>query len=174
MPLFVNSKGEDNTFVYGFLRDLLRLRSAHRIEKAIVVVGREAMDVASGPHIDQVCRLLTTLHVVIVRETKVDVGSLCKQLAATAGWLVTMNRSLFQLVGAQFSVIRPGKETEIMTPETQKSAEGILPEQVPSLLALTLGPKGTVVTKGQAIRILELHGELEAVFAILLCFRQTS
>ena len=50
-----------------------------------------------------------------------------------------------------------------MTLETLKSAEGILPEQVPGFLALTVGQKGTVFTKGQAIRILELHGELEAV-----------
>jgi hypothetical protein len=45
-PPFVNSKGEDNTFVYGFLRDLLRLRSAYGIEKA-VVVGSEAINAAS-------------------------------------------------------------------------------------------------------------------------------
>lgn len=31
--LFVNSKGEDNTFVSGFLRDLLGLLGAYRIEK---------------------------------------------------------------------------------------------------------------------------------------------
>lgn len=39
VPLFVNSKGEDNTFVYGFLRDLSRLGGAYGIEKPSVVVG---------------------------------------------------------------------------------------------------------------------------------------
>jgi DNA polymerase-1 len=163
VPLFTSSNGQDNTFVYGFLRDLLRLRSTNEIQRAIVVVGREANKVAAGAHLDQVCGLLTKLHVAVVREPDVAVGSLCKQLAARADWLVTTNRSLFQLVGTTFSVIHLGKETEIVTRETLKSAEGILPEQVPSFLALTVGPKGTVVTKGEAIRMLELHAELEAV-----------
>lgn len=162
-PFFVSSEGKDHTFAYGFLRDLLRLRMAIGIEKAVVLVGSDANKVSAGQNIDQVCRLLTKLHVGIVREPDVAVGSLCRRLTATADWLITANRSLFQLIGAQFSVICPGKRTEIVTPETLKSAEGVLPEQVPGLLALTVGQKGTVVTKGQAIRILELHSELEAV-----------
>lgn len=161
-PLFVSPEGKDNTFLYGFLRDLLRLRRAIGIEKAIVLVGSEAHTASAGPNVDHVCWLRTKMHVRVVREANVAVGSLCRRLATTADWLITANRSLFQLVGSQFSVICPGKETHILTLEALKSAEGVRPEQVPSLLALTDGPKGTVVTKGQAIRILELHGELEA------------
>lgn len=59
--------------MYGFLKDLLRFRGADGIERPSFVVGRGAMDVASDPHIDQVCRLLRRLHAGGVRETDVAV-----------------------------------------------------------------------------------------------------
>ena len=54
-PLFVNSEGEDNPSCTAF--------------SGICRGSVEAMDVASGPHIDHVCRLLRRLHAGGVGET---------------------------------------------------------------------------------------------------------
>jgi DNA polymerase-1 len=162
-PLFVDREGEDHTIVYGVLRDLLRIRNDIGIRNAIVLIGSEAERASTDSNIDNMCRLLSKLHVAVVREPKLAVGSLCGRLAPTAGWLITANRSLLQLVTAELSVIRPGKEMEIITLETLQATEGVRPEQIPSLLALTTGPKATVITKGQALRILEVHGGLEPI-----------
>jgi len=162
-PLFVSREGQDNTVAYGILRDVLRIRDEIGIQNAIVLVGSEAERASASSKVDCICRLLSKLRVAVVREPRVAVGSLCTRLAATAGWLITANRSLLQLVTAELSVIRPGREIEIITLATLKATEGVHPEQIPSLLAMTTGPKGTVITKGQAVRILELHGELESI-----------
>jgi DNA polymerase-1 len=162
-PLFVSREGQDNTIVYGVLRNLLSIRDQIGIRNAVVLVGSEAERASTGSSVDSICRLLSKLHVAVVREPKIAVGSLCGRLAARAGWLITANRSLLQLVAADFSVICPGQEIEIVTLETLKATEGVRPEQIPSFLALTTGPRGTVITKGQVVRILELHGGLEPI-----------
>src|SRR5439155_203472 len=71
---------------------------------------------------------------------------------------------LFQLARDDFGIIVPdiaGNGYELVTVESLKTSLGIRPAQVPSFLALTEGGKKPVLTKRQAIRLLELHDDLE-------------
>jgi DNA polymerase-1 len=77
---------------------------------------------------------------------------------------VTQNKVLFQLARNDLGVIVPdiaGGGFEVVTVESLKTSLGIRPAQVPSFLALTEGEKKAFFTKRQAIRLLELHDNLE-------------
>jgi hypothetical protein len=79
---------------------------------------------------------------------------------------VTQNRVLFQLVSDDFGIIVPDvakDELEVVTVESLKTSLGIRPDQVPSFLALTAGGKKALFTKRQAIRLLEVHDNLETL-----------
>jgi DNA polymerase-1 len=82
---------------------------------------------------------------------------------SAARWVLTQDRSLFQLAGEHFGAIVPdiaGTGLEIITGESLKTTLGIRPAQVPSFLALTEGGKEPLFTKRQAIRLLEVHDDL--------------
>jgi hypothetical protein len=163
-PLILGTQGEDNTVLYGVARDLLRLRKGVGIGRAIVVIGREAHIVSNEANVASAVRLLRRLGVAVVCEPKTTAGSLCRSLSSAARWVVTQNRVLFQLVNDDFGIILPGvtsDELQVVTTESLKATLGIRPSQVLSFLALSEGGKRALFTKRQAIRLLEVHDNLE-------------
>jgi DNA polymerase I-like protein with 3'-5' exonuclease and polymerase domains len=163
-PLILGPQGEDNTVLYGVARDLLRLRKSVGIGRAIVVIGREANIVSNEANVARAVRFLERLGVAVVHEPKTTAASLCRSLSSAARWVVTQNRVLFQLVSDDFGIILPdvtSDELEVVTVESLKARLGIRPSQVPSFLALTEGGKKALFTNRQAIRLLEVHDNLE-------------
>ena len=162
-PLILGPQGDDNTVLYGVARDLLRLRKSVSIGRAIVVIGKETKTVSTEGNINCVVHLLRRLGAAVVYEPKATAPSLCRSLSSAARWAVTQNRVLFQLVSDDFGIIVPDvtrDELEVVTVESLKASLGIRPDQVPSFLALTEGGKKALFTKRQAIRLLEVHGNL--------------
>ena len=162
-PLIIGPQGVDNTVLYGVARDLLRLRNSVGIRNGIVAIGREANAVSSEASIDSAVRFLRRLRAIVIYEPQATMASLCRSLSSVARWVLTQDRSLFQLAGEHFGVIVPdiaGTGLEIITGESLKTTLGIRPAQVPSFLALTEGGKEPFFTKRQAIRLLEVHDDL--------------
>ena len=162
-PLLIDPQGENNTVLYGVVRDLLKLRKNLSIRTAIIVIGSEATTVSSQATISRMLRLLRDLRIAVVYEPTTSAGSVCRSIASLARWVVTQNRALFQLINEQFGVIVPTNaygDFEIVTSDTLQVRLGVRPDQVPSFLALTEGGTQALFTKRQATRLLELHSDL--------------
>jgi hypothetical protein len=161
--LLIDAQGENNTALYGVIRDLLRLRKTLGIRTSIIVIGSETTTVSSEATISRMLRLLRDLRIAVVYEPTKSAGSVCRSIASLARWVVTQNRALFQLISEQFGVIVPSiayGDFEIVTPDSLRVRLGVRPDQVPSFLALTEGGTQALFTKRQATRLLELHSDL--------------
>jgi hypothetical protein len=168
-PLLVDARGRDSTVLYGVIRDLLRLRQHLGIVAGVVVVGSEAVRIASKENLALVLECLPRLGTVVVHEPQVAVGSICKSLSTSARWLVTRDRAMLQLVSGTLGavLIREGepRAPEITTEDTLDSNLGLRPKQVPAFLALTEGGKERLFNKQQGTRLLQVHGDLGSLLA---------
>jgi DNA polymerase I-like protein with 3'-5' exonuclease and polymerase domains len=166
-PLILGSQGKDHTVLYGVARGLLRLRKSVGIQSGIVLIGSEACAASTEANVANVVHFLSRLHTPVVYDPSARTGTLCRRLGPSARWVVTRNKTFFQLVSDDFGVIVPdmaGGGLEIVSLESLRASLGVRPSQVPSFLALTDGDKKALFTKRQAIRILEVHDDLSAVF----------
>jgi hypothetical protein len=162
-PLISNAQGEDNTVLYGVVRDLMKLRKSVGISHAIVVIGSEAATISSEVNLNRVLRFLRRLRTTVVYEPTATTASLCRSLSSVARWVATQNKVLFQLVTKDSEVMVPDVvvgTVEFVSVESLKTTFGIRPAQVPSFLALTEGEEKAVLTKRQAIRLLEVYDNL--------------
>jgi DNA polymerase-1 len=164
-PLLHDSSGYDTTMLFGFARDLLRLRKQLGMRKALIVIGDDRPSLP-GSLISDAIDFLKRLRVPVLYAKGVRLGNVCAALAERCTWIVTGNRAMLQLVNDRCGVILPkkGKELDVVTLASIKDQLGISPSQVPSLFALTeKNGRDSVFTQGQAVRFLELHGTLETV-----------
>jgi DNA polymerase I-like protein with 3'-5' exonuclease and polymerase domains len=166
-PLLLGPQGEDYTVLFGVVAALFRLRTSVGIHNGIVIIGSEACAVSTEANVSRVVRFLNRLHTPVIYDPNVRTTTLCRCFAPSARWLVTQNKACFQFVSDAFGVIVPdiaGGESEIVSVESLRASLGVRPPQVPSFLALTDGGKNALFTKRQAIRLLEIHDDLKAVF----------
>jgi DNA polymerase I len=164
-PLLQDSSGRDTTMLFGFARDLLRLRKKLGMRKALIVIGDDGPRLPDSLIPDAI-DFLKRLRVPVLHAEGVCVGNVCAALEERCTWIVTANKAMLQLVSDRCGVILPkkGNELDAVTMVSIKDQLGVSPCQVPSLLALT-EKKGhdLVLTQKQAVRLLELHGTLETV-----------
>ena len=163
-PLLQDSSGRDTTMLFGFARDLLRLRKQLGMRKALVVIGDD------GPLPDSLISsaidFLRRLRVPVIYAKGVRMGDVCAVLAERCTWIVTENKAMLQLVSDRCGVILPkkGNDVDVVTLASIKDHLGVSPSQVASLFALTeKNERDSVLTQRQAVRLLELHGTLETV-----------
>src|SRR6516165_6752805 len=159
-PLLQDSHGRDTTMLFGFARDLLRLRKQLGIRKALIVIGDD------GPFppdslVSDAIDFLKRLHVPVIHAKDVRVGDVCAVLAYRCNWIVTGNQAMLQIASERCGVILPkkGSELYVVTVAFIKDHLGVGPSQVASLLALTeKNGRDSVLTQKQAVRFLELYG----------------
>jgi len=164
-PLLHDSSGGDTTMLFGFARELLRLRKQLGMRKALIVIGDTGSCVPE-PLVSDTIDLLQRLRVPVLYAKGVRVGDLCAALAAHCAWIVTGNKAMLQLINHQCSVIlsRKGDELDVVTVASMKERLGVCPSQVPFLLALIeKNGHDSALVQRQAVRMLELHGTLETV-----------
>jgi len=168
-PLIVVD-GEDRTFVYGVIRDLLRLRMELGIRRGILVVGSEAQHIASDDNISAAISFIRDMALPLVYDPKQKALDICYHLSSATTHLVTGDPVLIQLASDGLSVIVPTatEEHECLTPERVLVKMGVTPHLIPTFAALH-GPgkrrqnDGTL-TKRQAIRLIELYGDLDNIY----------
>jgi DNA polymerase-1 len=163
-PLLVVD-GEDHTFLFGVLRDILRLRRSLGIDRGLVVVAADAYHVAPTLNIQKIVSFLEDFGILVIHEPEHSVLDVCASLAPHITRFVTQNRSLFFLATDTRAVVllRDGNEPEILTSPAVFSKLGIRTKAIPSFLALTEGSKPTVLTKRQAIALLERQQDLARI-----------
>jgi len=148
--------------LFGFARDLLRLRTQLGIRQTLVVI---ADDQSCSPQsfVPDAIRFLKLLGVPTVYVKGSPAGDVCAGLAERSAWIVTENKAMLQLISDQCGIILlKGNAWEVVTAATIEDLFGILPNQVPSLLALTeKTSRDSFLTQKQAVRFLQLHGNLE-------------
>jgi len=171
-PLLVVA-GKDLTFLYGFARDVLRLRRRLGVGQGILVVGREGHDAAIGIDVEGVVEFARDLGFPVVNERCRSVLDLCYHLSQIATHLVTNDAKLMQLATNALSILwpKPANEYECLTPKEVLSVFGVPPVQIPTLLALhhSVGARQMAgpLTRSQAIRLAELYGDVENINANL-------
>jgi len=164
-PLLQDSHGRDTTMLFGFARDLLRLRKQLGIRKALIVICNDRPRLPESLISDAV-DFLKRLRVPVLHAEGVRVGNVCAALAERCTWIVTGNKAMLQLVTDRCGVILPkkGNEMDVVTVASIKAQLGVSPRQVPSLFALTeKNGHDLMLTQKQAVRFLELQGTLETV-----------
>lgn len=171
-PLLVVD-AKDHTFTYGFLRDLLLARRALGVSRGILVVGAEGHAAATDGDVTAVIEFARVLGLPVVHKPQRSVLDICYQLCDKATHLITSDTKLLQLVTERLSVIRPGarNEYQCLTPASVSSQVGVPPLHIPTLLALHDTDKGGnktgPLTKRQAVRLVELYGDLDSIYASL-------
>ena len=164
-PLLQDSSGRDTTLLFGFARDLLRLRKQLGMRKALVVIGYDGPSLPSTL-ISEAIDFLKRLQVPVLYAKDVRVGDVCAALTDRNTWIVTANKAMLQLTSDRCGVILPkkGNEVEVVTLASIRDHLGVGPSHVAPLFALTeKNGRDSVLTQRQAVRFLELHGTLQTV-----------
>jgi DNA polymerase-1 len=165
-PLLHDATGRDTTMLFGFARDLLRLRKQLGMRKALIVIGDDERPYLPDLLISDVIDFLKRLRVPVLCAEGVRVGDICAALADRCTWIVTGNKAMLQLTSDRCGVIlrKKGNELDVVTAPSIKDYLGVRPNQLASLLALSeKNGRDWVLTQRQAVRILELHETLETV-----------
>lgn len=163
-PLLKDANGHDTTMLFGFVRDLFRLRNRLGARNALAVVGNDRTDLPE-PVLADVIDFLQRLRVPVVQSNGARAGDLCAGLNSHCNWIVSSNKAMLQLISDRCGVIFPmkGGEIDIVTNKSIHQRFGVRSHQVPSFLTLTeKNGHDPVLTHRQAVRFLELYGSLEA------------
>ena len=157
---------EDCTVVFGVIRNLLHLRHSLGIDRGLVVIGEEAYGVTSRTNIQKTAAFLQQLGIRVVHDPLTRVVDLSLRFASVATGLVTHDRRLllFATEGRRI-ILLSGAESEVYTVDAVKSKFGVILALLPAFLALTDGPRLTVLTKREALAVLERPEDLATTIA---------
>ena len=92
-PLLHDLSGRDTTMLFGFARDLLRLRKQLGMRKALVVSGDNGPCLPDSLISDSI-DFLKRLRVPVLDAKGVRVGDVCAVLADRCTWIVTGDKAL--------------------------------------------------------------------------------
>ena len=164
-PLLLNN-GEDSTFIYGFLRDFLILRNDLRVDKGIVLVSRDCRDVVSEQQIQKIVDVLENLNIPVVNAAQSSALDICHKFASHATAIYTENDAILCFASGKRYIIRrkTRSEYEYFGSAAVKRKYGIEPDNIATFLSLTRGQKDSVISKNQAIRLIESIGSLEQIY----------
>ena len=156
----------DYTFLYGVTRDLLRLRQDLAIFQGLLVIGRDSCTTCADGCIGRLVDFLSMLGMRILYRPDVSVLDLCAGLAPFASHVISNHLEFLQLANRHLTVVCPDTSGgwDMLSSTTVKRKLGVEAVQVPSFLALTTGPKSSIVTQQQARRLLELYSQVSEIF----------
>lgn len=157
--------GKDQTYLYGTVRDFLRLRKSLGINLCLLIIGKDAYSAATKSQVEDAASFLSNLGIAVIHEPDFRVLDLFASLTEHATHFVTKNQSLLFLAGKERAVvlIDDRNEPSVYTAPTVVSKIGVKTSAIPSFLALTDGEKPAVLTKRQAVALLEHHQDLTEI-----------
>jgi hypothetical protein len=173
-PLIVVD-GKDNTFCFGFMRDLLRLRNSLHISAGAIVFGRDASTFATENDIRSVIELCQKLSIVIIEEQKSSVLAIVATHVDRFSNIVTDDHRILSFCTERRAVhlARDPSLIERVTADEVQRRLGVPVQYVPTYLALTesrehrraSGNTGQpAVTTREARRLVELYGALPDIY----------
>ena len=163
--------GKDNTFCFGFTRDILRLRNALHISAGAVVFGNDASTFATEKDIRSVIDLCRKLSLAVIEEPKLPVLAIVATHADRFSNIVTDDRRILYFCTEERAIhlTTDPRSIERVTPDWVRRSLGVPVQHVPTYLALTEGRQDghlsntsaqPAVTTREARRLVELHGPL--------------
>ena len=164
-PLILNCN-KDVTFLYGFLKYLLTLRRELVISAAIVLISRECWVGTYEQEIKEGAQLIKKMGIPVIDARNSSILDICHKYAPTAGAIYSENEALLQFARKDLCVVRSNKTIgyDYLFLDTVLQKYGVAPDRIPTFLALTSGPKDSVITRNQAVRLIEVFGSLEEIF----------
>ena len=166
-PLLTAERG-DHTLTFGFARDFLRLRRKLGIRTGVLIIGKEVHSITTDKNIENVIAILQGLTIPYIHDSQNLglhlVGFLCPRFSH----IVTGDRRFLQLSGTNVSVVLVQKGTrnrcDLMSSETVRKVLGVAPTELPTYLALTEISNAEKLTTRQAVRLIELYGDLPSLY----------
>ena len=169
-PLLAHG-GRDFALVFGCLRDFFRLRRELGMMAGAFVVGSAAHALTTSDIIGDLLAILKKLSIVCVHAPLKNELQLAGAISSQFSAIVTADRRFLQFCTRDCAVVlfkgTGQSEHERMVAETVKLEMGVMPEQVPTYLALTGGPSESALTGQQATRLVALFGDLNSIFKSL-------
>jgi transposase len=173
-PLIVVD-GKDNTFCFGFMRDLLRLRNSLHIAAGAVVFGSDAPSAGAEKDICSVVDLCRELGVLVIEEPKLPALEIVATHVDRFSNIVTDDRRILFFCTEKRVVYlgRDQRSIERVTLDKVQRSLGVPVQHVPTYLALTAGAKHghasingaqPAVTTREARRLVELYGALPSIY----------
>ena len=164
-PLLITN-GKDNTFAFGFVRDFLRIRKNLGIINGVLAIGKEAYLYTSKQNIQDVITLLRKLNVPYVHEPAKCILNIGYSLKSEVTYFVTQDKNFLQLTTENKIVIlfSDHKNYTCISGNEVKQRIGVDKKNIGSYVAMTQGPKVSTFTKRQAIRLIELYGNLDEIY----------
>ncbi len=161
-------EGRDHTFTFGFARDFLRLRRKLGIRAGTLVIGREAHSLTTDQNIENVITFLQELKISYIHDPANAglkmVGSLLSQFSH----IVTGDKRFLQLPRDDLTVVlvrhSSRDQCDWVSSDTVRTMMGIAPGDVPTYLALTEASNAQALTSRQAVRLIELYGDLDSIY----------
>jgi DNA polymerase I-like protein with 3'-5' exonuclease and polymerase domains len=183
-PLIVVD-GRDNTFCFGFLRDLLRLRKALHISAGAIVFGRDASTFATENDIRSVIELCRKLSVIVIDDQKSPVLAIMATHAHRFSNIVTDDHRMlcFCTERCLVHLAKGPRSIERVTTEEVQHSLGVPVQYVPTYLALTesrphrrVSGNGAqpAVTTREARRLVELYGALPDIYQHLSAMKSSA
>ena len=167
----MTAAGKDHTFTFGCVRDFLRLRRKLGIKAGVLIIGKEAYSVSSRDSVLDLIAILKELKIPHIHDP-LNLGlHVVSRLHSEFSHIVTADRRFLQFCTDDLIVVLPreGKQIEWdwMSSETVKTMMGIAPKDVPTYLALTDPSSAAALTNKQAIRLVELYGNIDSIYGNL-------
>ena len=170
-PLIINS-GRDFTFLYGILKNLLILRRELWILTGIVLIPRECFADTCEREILDAVKFIEEMGIPVINAKNTSSIDICYKYAPTVTVIYSRNEAMLQYARQDLCIVRNTKSNgyEYLYSDTVLRKYGVVPDHVTTFLALTNGQKDSIITKNQAVRLIEIFGKLESIFAGLASF----
>jgi DNA polymerase-1 len=171
----IYSGNRDVTFLFGFLKALLTVRQELRINVWIILISKECFADVRENDLTEVLKFMEEMGMPVISSRNLPAIVICQRYAASATAIYSNNEAMLQFARQDLCVIRSNrrKSYEYFSSDMVQRKYGVLPEYMPTFLALTQGSKDTVITKNQAVRLIEVFGKLESIFSGLATFPST-
>jgi DNA polymerase I len=163
--------GKDHTCTFGFVRDFLRMRRRLGIRHSVLVIGKDSHTLASEQQLHDILDFLQRFELPYVNDPLHSNLQIIAALCPSFSYIVTADRRLLQLASDRVLIVRPqaGRpdkydSSSYVSPEVIQTELGVAPPDVPTYLTLTEGLGAAKLTHSQAVRLIELYGDLEAIY----------
>ena len=155
----ITVQGKDHTFLFGFVRDLLRLRRNLGIGAGAIVLGKEVCSTISHDEVLTLAVILSELKIPHVHDPLNPALNIIGAMRNAFTHIVTTDEAFLQFCADQIVVLRRSVkqlEWDWVSSDLAEKRLGIVPDKIPVYLALTDQSSSSVLTNKQAIRLVEI------------------
>lgn len=163
----ITVQGRDHTFLFGCVRDFLRLRLNLGIRACTIIVGEEAYSAISHNELSAFAVILGELGIPHVLDPQNSALNIIGDLRHDFTHIVTADETFLQFCTDLIVVMQRSTkklEWDWVSSDVVKKRLGIVPAKIPTYLALADQSSSSVLTNTQAMRLVEIFGTIDSIF----------